>query len=501
MQKMTKGTNLETDDFNELVANCENEALHLSGQIQGFGGAFFIDNESLTVTAASENIAEYCPLSVAQLVGTKVHDLTWLPLELLYNLGIKAGNRAYAFNDNTTTASLNYRSHRSDAGILIEIERSTATVTQRQYLQLRASILPRIDASWQEHDYWNQLIHTLDEFLPCERIVLYRFNEHWSGEVVAEKVVTGLPPYLGLKFPASDIPAIARQMYYQNPSRYIADSRQEAVNFLTQYGTPLDLTYSDLRSVSPLHGEYLQNMGVATSFSVPIMQTGKLWGIISCHHATATPIDAHLRYQAEGLVKYFSMIYSTYQSKKRLALLTSLDDEVSVLAQKLRIKGEQSIPSFLQAAKTAFQASGAAMYINDDWHLCLPKAEQRLVRDIDNACRHDTSDVLLSKQDIREVDGLASVSHEEVRGVMLIRLNFELKSLRLYVFRQPEKQITHWAGNPDKTMQKVNSHGVLSPRASFEKWSEVDGEQSLPWSKRDLLLAKKLRAALIRLLT
>lgn len=76
MQKMTKGTNLETDDFNELVANCENEALHLSGQIQGFGGAFFIDNESLTVTAASENIAEYCPLSVAQLVGTKVHDLT-----------------------------------------------------------------------------------------------------------------------------------------------------------------------------------------------------------------------------------------------------------------------------------------------------------------------------------------------------------------------------------------------------------------------------------------
>ena len=129
-------------------------------------------------------------------------------------------------------------------------------------------------------------------------------------------------------------------MYYQNPSRYIADSRQEAVNFLTQYGTPLDLTYSDLRSVSPLHGEYLQNMGVATSFSVPIMQTGKLWGIISCHHATATPIDAHLRYQAESLVKYFSMIYSTYQSKKRLALLTSLDDEVSVLAQKLRIKGE-----------------------------------------------------------------------------------------------------------------------------------------------------------------
>lgn len=94
------------------------------------------------------------------------------------------------------------------------------------------------------------------------------------------------------------------------------------------------------------------------------------------------------------------------------------------------------------------------MYINDDWHLCLPKAEQRLVRDIDNACRHDTSDVLLSKQDIREVDGLASVSHEEVRGVMLIRLNFELKSLRLYVFRQPEKQITHWAGNPDKTIQK-----------------------------------------------
>lgn len=196
---MAKGTNLDTDDFNELVANCEKEALHLSGQIQSFGAAFFIDSESLTVTAASENIAEYCPLSVAQLVGTKVHDLTWLPLELLYNLGIKAGNRAYAFNDNTTVASLNYRSHRSEAGILIEIERSTATVTQRQYLQLRASILPSIDESWQESDYWNQLIHTLDEFLPCERIVLYRFNEYWSGEVVAEKIGNGPAALFRLK--------------------------------------------------------------------------------------------------------------------------------------------------------------------------------------------------------------------------------------------------------------------------------------------------------------
>ncbi|NDV91504.1 GAF domain-containing protein [Alteromonas sp. 345S023] len=495
-------TSSSTLPLKTLLANCEKEALHLSGKIQGFGAALFIENESLVVTAASENVASYIGLSVSTLIGLKVHELDWLPLGVLYNLGVNPGSRAHAFNESVYGQQLNFRSHRSDSGILIEIEPTTAKVTQRQYLQLKTAILPNIGSDWKEQDYWEQLITTLNELLPCERVLLYRFNEQWSGEVVAEKVIDGLQPYLKLKFPASDIPAIARQMYHQNPSRYIADSGAEPVNFLTVSGAPLDLTYSDLRSVSPIHGEYMQNMGVRTSFSIPIMQQGKLWGIVSCHHSSVTHIDSHVRYQAESLVKYFSMIFSTFQSKSRLFLLTSLDQEVSRLSHLMVNKSSDNMNMLVASVAKAFAAQSCALFLNDTWYFTADSGlDKSVLGDIDKCCRWNASDVILHEQDIRNIEGLASVQCDATRGIMLIRLNFEFDSARFYLFRVPEKQVTHWAGDPDKTKQKVNEKGVLTPRASFERWSEVDGEKGIPWSKKDILLAKKLRAALIRLLT
>jgi chemotaxis family two-component system sensor kinase Cph1 len=491
-----------TQDFDALIANCEKEALHLSGKIQGFGATFFINGETLVVTAASDNVANYIGLTVSALIGRKVHELDWLPLDVLYNLGVTPGSRAHAFNQSLNGKELHFRSHRSESGILIEIEPAIVKVSQRQYLQLRTAILPSIGSDWKEQDYWEQLIDTLSELLPCERVLLYRFSEQWTGEVVAEKAIKGLQPYLKLKFPASDIPAIARQMYYQNPSRYIADSGAEPVSFLTVSGTALDLSYSDLRSVSPIHAEYMQNMGVCTSFSIPIMQQGKLWGLVSCHHSSVTHIDARLRNQAESLVKYFSMIFSTFQSKSRLFLLTSLDQDVTRISQLLASKSSDNIKAFVASVAKAFAAESCALLLNSAWYSTEGSGlDENVLEEIDKCCRWNTSDVILHEQDIRNIDGLASVHSDATRGVMLIRLNFEFESARFYIFRVPEKQITHWAGDPDKTNQKVNDEGVLTPRASFERWSEVDGEKSLPWSKRDILLAKKLRAALIRLLT
>ncbi|MDO6565750.1 GAF domain-containing protein [Alteromonas sp. 1_MG-2023] len=487
------------DDLDALVENCEKEALHLSGKIQQFGAAFFIENESLQVTAASSNLADFLNISPDQLVGSPVKSLDWLPLSLLYNLGSKAGDRAHAFHEPFDDDVLNFRSHRSDEGILIEIEASIANVSQRQYLQLRSAILPTIEQHWEDKDFWGQLVSTLDEFLPCERILLYRFNELWSGEVVAEKVIEDAPKYIGLKFPASDIPAIARKMYFENPSRYIASTTALPADLLNQAEQPLNLTYSDLRSVSPIHAEYMQNMGVGTSFSIPIIQTGKLWGIISCHNSAESHIDAHLRNQAEMLVKYFSMVYSTHNSKKRLQLLTSLDEKVGAITHKLRLKDAQATQGFLEDVKRDFTACGAAIYINGQWFLSEGDGyDTNQLKRIDKVFQSDTSDVILHTQDIRQYKGLNALDPENVRGVMLIRMNYELAKARLYVFRQPEAQITHWAGKPEKD---INEQGTLSPRASFERWSEVDGEQSIPWTKRDILFAKKLRASLIRTLT
>jgi light-regulated signal transduction histidine kinase (bacteriophytochrome) len=163
------------------------------------------------------------------------------------------------------------------------------------------------------------------------------------------------------------------------------------------------------------------------------------------------------------------------------------------------LKDDQATQAFLEDVKQDFTACGAAIFINGKWFFSDDDGyDTKQLKRIDKVFQSDTSDVILHTQDIRQYTGLETVDPENVRGVMLIRMNYELAKARLYIFRQPEAQITHWAGKPEKD---VNEQGMLSPRASFERWSEIDGEQSLPWTKRDILFSKKLRASLIRTLT
>ena len=120
-----------------------------------------------------------------------------------------------------------------------------------------------------------------------DRVMVYRFDDDGAGEVVAEAANHGLAPFLGLRYPASDIPAQARALYERNYLRIIADVDAPAIPIvpaLSPEGAALDLTMSTLRSVSPIHLEYLRNMGVGASMSISIIVDGELWGLIACHH-------------------------------------------------------------------------------------------------------------------------------------------------------------------------------------------------------------------------
>ncbi|AXR05343.1 GAF domain-containing protein [Salinimonas sediminis] len=486
-------------DVTELLANCEKEALHLSGQIQSFGALLLLDEESQTVTHASANIEAYVEKDLEQLLGANFDVLEWLREDMLARLPQEPGQRITFYDYVVGPHICHIRLIRGEGAVVVELEQATTPQSFTSYQALEAKLYPEPDEQWQETDYFDNLLTTLHEVLPYRRLMLYRFESDWVGEVVAESVSDGEQDYLGLKFPASDIPAIARQMYFQNPSRMIPDVTAAAVDIVALKDSPVaDLTWSDLRSVSPVHLQYLQNMDVGASYSIALIIGGKLWGIVACHHPCAVTMDVTSRQTAEKLVKQFCTLYNTYRSKTRLALLRNIEQRVDEMVRVL--SGQDSVTSCQFLADILvyeLSASSTALLLNGTWYQSGRTVDEAVLNQLDRQVKNDFSDYIFQTNNITQDYG-DEFGHPAVRGVLAIKPNFETGSLRCYAFRVPEAQYIQWAGNPEKSQQKTNESGVLTPRLSFEKWTETRGEASREWTKENVLLAKKVRAVILR---
>lgn len=495
--------NSEIDNLEALTANCEKEQLHLSGQIQAIGYLLVADAETLDIIAASDNISALTGADAQQMLSLSLSTLDWLPESLLVDLDSKSGSREYAFNHYIHGERMHVRSFRADSRILIEVEPAKSKHSFSFSGQDGKLHSPSLHEEREQTDYWNSLLTALMGILPFNRTILYRFSDDFSGEVVAEKVDDGEPCYLGLKFPASDIPAIARQMYFENPSRLIADVAASPVDVVSKDDTDIDLTWSELRSVSPVHNQYLKNMGVGTSYSIPLMIANKLWGIVSCHHPETVPLDAQFRYEAEQCVRRFCSAYATFLSRRKLALLRDYDNVLGSLLSQMTIVEDidEANQFFVDAMKKRYQASHVALRIGDSWYNSDEDNRFNQKLDLlDRKYRQDISDYVLHTQSVVDVEGLDSIAEPQLRGMMTIRISYERDAPRLYLFRPPEAQVTNWAGNPNKGKHVEPSGGTLSPRTSFEKWTQVKGESSMPWDTGDVLFAKKVRVSMLNLM-
>ena len=487
-------------NIEDVVANCEKEQLHLSGQIQNFGALLVADSESQKIRYVSDNTEAILGIRADTMIGQLITEQPWFDVALCAEVGKSEGARVCRFNHRVGDSTINLRLLRGENTFIIEAEPVREDGRNWSLSELRAMLYPPTDSEWEAKDYWEQLLVAIASVLPFHRLLLYRFEEDWTGEVIAEQARENDIQYLGLKFPASDIPQIARKMYFENPSRLIDHVDQPAVDVVAGTDTPPDLTWSDLRSVSPVHAQYLRNMGITTSFSIPIILSGNLWGIVSCHHPSHLRVDAQSRYQSEQLVKHFCSIYATYLSRQRLSLLSQIDDKISSLtAQMSLLEGsDETLDLLLKETTAACKGTFSAVVMNDKWTSSSADADTSLLEKIDKHFRQDTSDYILSETNIRSLPGLETIEARDVSGVMVIKLDHSRNNTRLYIFRRPEKQLVEWAGNPDKSRAQISEKGALSPRQSFEKWTEVKGDASLPWSKSDFLFAKKARVGLMR---
>jgi light-regulated signal transduction histidine kinase (bacteriophytochrome) len=475
-----------TDD---ALLRCADEPIAIPGAIQPHGVLLAATEPDLAVVVASANAADLFGRDVAGATLDELVDAVQLRAALGGDLA-----EANPLRVQVKGRDVDLVLHRGD-GLLITEWEPVGEEPDAAWHRRLPTVLQRLSATATLDELTAVLAREIRTLLGYDRVMVYRFDREWNGEVVAEARRDDLEPFFGLRYPASDIPAQARALYATNWMRIIPDARYTPVpldpptNPTT--GRPLDLSGAMLRSVSPVHLEYLGNMGVVSSMSVSLIDRGVLWGLIACHHYAGPHRPSYTdRIAAEFLGRTASLLLHTKVAAgeaegvldvaQRSAQLTAAVGRTPRAMGAVLTEEEVTVLDLLPAA-------GAAVRLNGQLRLLgtTPPAERvaALVQGLFAGGVTATDDVSSVVADAADLAGTAS-------GVLAVPVG---RGDFLAWFRPETLREVTWAGNPytSKTAQ-TDAGPRLSPRHSFEAWSETVRGTSQPWREHEIAAARGL---------
>jgi light-regulated signal transduction histidine kinase (bacteriophytochrome) len=334
-----------------------------------------------------------------------------------------------------------------------------------------------------------------------ERVMFYRFHEDGHGSVDAEAKEPALEPYLGLHYPASDIPAQARQLYVRNWVRLICDARATPARIVpaerADTGGPLDLTFSVLRSVSPIHLEYMANMGVRASMSISIILRNRLWGLISClNHTGPRRVSHEIRAACEFLGRLISLQINALEDRELVTLRASRRAAEDALADAMRESAaEQSVLAVLLSHPEELMglvgAEGAASVSDEEPVTCGRTPPPPLIQEIAAWVEEREATKPFSTESLGAMFPRALSASHVASGLLTFALPGALRR-RLLWFRPEIIKTVNWGGDPTKPVTADFSER-LRPRRSFALWREEVRFHSHPWTVSDLEAADELR--------
>jgi light-regulated signal transduction histidine kinase (bacteriophytochrome) len=486
-----------------LLDACEREPLANSGQIQNAGALIQVDRASGLITSVSDNTASLLGDAPAQLVGCDGRKWIREFLPDVGDLPTAAGSRLLLRRAlDLGFGELDVLISATATGWLIELEPFFEPAVDPSNIRLGPVPEPIDPAAL--HAAQQDLVDRIAQATGYDRVMLYEFKADWSGEVLAEQVTRSPVNYLGLRFPASDIPAIARALYAQTPYRHIPDAACEPIAILGAggQGSALDLTWSDLRSVSPVHRQYLRNMQVAASFSVSVMLEGKLWGLVACHHPDPLRVPVATRIRCQELVSQFVSTLMSYRRQIQSAQLERLEAALAPVAT-LAAAGTEIIEP-LQACLADFahllDAESGAMVVDDQLSLSCGGVAADLIRQVHAwGVAHQAASVAAYEHLPDGMGSTPQASTSSVCGLLSISVRARRHGNRLvglYFFRPEEPLEIAWAGNPEKAMDVMDGAAKLSPRHSFDKWVVVRTGLARPWDPLVMFTATQLQRRL-----
>ena len=475
------------------LEGCAREPIHIPGAIQPHGALFVLRPSDMTVIQASANASDLLGSSLT--LGKGLTDLE--PAVERIRGWYESGEPALqvAIPDR----GLILIAHRSNGLIIVEVEEAEEATASGIFSGLR-SFIERLAAQADTPGSLNETVRFVQELTGFDRVLAYRFDDAWNGQVVAEAGNGRLPSYLDLRFPASDIPAQARALYATNRVRLIPDASYEPVPLEPalnpETNQPLDLSAAQLRSVSPVHLEYMRNMGTAASMSISIMIDGNLWGLISCHSARPHKVSSTLRDLCDFVVQSLAMRIAAQERAAEASQRVDLSQVTGRLLASMSARSDW-VEGLAEARDDLLRQVGAtgAAIMTDARCICLGStpAEPQL-----QAIVH----WLEQRGDAEEVFATASLSAQlpsatdfadTASGILAVRLSKLYPSWLIWVRPEVHRTVT-WGGDPHK---HVAENGRIHPRKSFEAWQEQVRLQALPWTAAEIAAARDLRAAIV----
>ncbi|WLS05574.1 ATP-binding protein [Shinella oryzae] len=470
--------------------SCAREPIHVPGSVQPHGALLVLDPADLRILQVSANVADIAGTDAAGIVAVLSPELAaWKASGSLPTRLVAPGY------------PLDIAVHLHDGRVIVELERAASEAMDDPFARLTAfaqQMAGNIDLG----DALSAAARLIVQLSNFDRALVYRFDADWNGHVVAEAGNGTLPSYLDLRFPAGDIPAQARDLYRLNPLRLIPDADYTPVPLLAldeeQGRAPVDMTFTQIRSVSPVHLEYMRNMGTLSSMSISILIDGRLWGLLACHSRQPHIVPVRVRDACNFIAQSLAMQIGAASRAETAAIGVELGRlHTKLLASMADAErwddGLANAPDTLLALT---RASGAAILSQNGFSRVGDAPDEEAVRRLTQWLSENGI-----ASDVYATDCLAAAGFDDrsvtetACGILACRIS-ESDDNWLVWFRPEVIRTVTWGGDPHKV---VRESGRIHPRKSFEAWRESVRDRSAPWHEAEIGAAHDLRASIVEI--
>ncbi|MCM3882556.1 SpoIIE family protein phosphatase [Frankia sp. R82] len=495
------------------LTNCDREPIHIPGSVQPHGVLLAVRTDAdLTVARVSANVAEALGREPGQVLGRPLREVAGRDaaktildvVRTAFDLR-EASPVDLLLGDGDDRRHYDALLHRVGELVVCELQAAQGVrplTYVGTYARTRQSVL-RLDGSSSLAELYDVVVEEVRRLTGFDRVMVYRFDPEWNGEVVAEARLERLNSFLGLHYPATDIPVQARALYERSWLRLIPDVDYRPVPVVPgldpSTGAALDLSDAWLRSVSPIHLEYLRNMGVTASMSISLLRDGRLWGLIACHHYSGAHEPGYeVCAAAEFLGHLFSLRLVAREEEQHLAASLAsrrVLDQLVAAAQREGASLADQLAAETVNLSHLIDCSGAVVAVDGEYRTVgevPPRAVARAVFDTLGA----QSEILACDAVPVELPQFAGY-RDIACGMLAFRLS---RDEGVAWFRPETVRTVDWGGDPEnsKIIAAEGDEVRLSPRRSFERWRQVVRDRARTWTSPELALADELRQALTR---
>lgn len=492
------------DSFKVDLTNCDREPIHILGKVQTHGFLIAADTQTGSITYISENLPAYIKEEAKNFLGTNIIEaekklqLSNSQLTLSQRLTVNNSSKGFEIN-NPYYIELNKEPYNLIISIsgnnhVYEFEPSSFDEVDIQKVIGRS--VSQILSKTSITSLLSEAASEIKNIIDYDRVMIYKFDEEGHGQVIAEQKNDNLEPFLGLYYPASDIPKQARELYKINLTRIVADVDSESAAIITHLqNEPLDLTHSVLRAVSPIHIQYLKNMGVKASFSISLITKGELWGLIACHNYVPKFINFKVRDASKLIGQILSSALEYRQGEEDVAEFNLLSEAATNLNNS--IESENFLTDALTRNAINIQnittAKGVALLFDNKITCIGNTPTEKQIVEMAKWIIDNTQDTIYYTHRFPEVFLPAQAYSNVASGVIVCVVSKNLSEMIIWF--KPE-QITNinWAGNPEKAVE-ISDDGMLQllPRKSFKSWTEIVKNTSTKWNRAEITAVLQIK--------